>query len=426
MIYALNDQNERINASKAVKEKSYLCLNLECENRELILKKGQIRIPHFAHKSKKDCYSEPESEAHLSCKLYFQSLLELDNRFVEYYGIEGVRPDVLYDQFALEIQCSPITVKEVIRRNKIYEKNGYIAIWIFLEDAFTSIKKTKVPQEKSERDKKLERHGITWKEEAPIESEPVYHINYRVKKPVLRSSFQDIRGRNFKFFSFKYENEDIHVIFNDYAGSGYFNEFTKENEIVINTKQDFDSILEEILILVKNKKELHNLEKKLNSLPKEIQAILYESSNLNIPHISGRDFVQENKYYRYKIGTFIHEMFRNMNCPIEGFKELIENMVIEAYTKVNEAYTKVNEAYTKDKSINDWRNQNKFEDWRDQNTFNQNGKTYVPVCRKVKIKRETDDAYLVHNNQWIPKSVSYMDDRYIYCEEWLYKEWLSL
>jgi hypothetical protein len=38
MIYALNDQNERINASEAVKEKIYLCPNLECDHRELILK----------------------------------------------------------------------------------------------------------------------------------------------------------------------------------------------------------------------------------------------------------------------------------------------------------------------------------------------------------------------------------------------------
>ena len=94
MIYALNDQNERINASKAVKEKSYLCPNLECENRELILKKGHIRIPHFAHKSQNDCTWEPESEAHIMCKTFFQSKLDLDKQFVEYYGIEGVRPDV--------------------------------------------------------------------------------------------------------------------------------------------------------------------------------------------------------------------------------------------------------------------------------------------------------------------------------------------
>jgi len=405
MIYALNDQNERINASKAVKEKIYLCPNLECENRKLILKKGRIRIPHYAHKSKKDCYSEPESEAHLSCKLYFQSLLELNNQFVEYYGIKGVRPDVLYNQFALEIQCSPIPVDEVKRRNKIYEKNGYIAIWIFLEDKFTSIKKTIVPGEKSERERKLERHGIT--AELPVVSKPVYRIDYRVKKPVYKGSFEDIERKNFTFFSFKYENKVIQVNFNDSAE--YFNEVTNENKLTINTKQDFDNILEEILILIKNKKELHDLEKKLNNLgkdlntlPKQIQANLYESSNLNIPDITGRAFIQDDRHYRYKIGWFINDMFRGANCSLEEFKELIENMV--------------NEAYDKDKSIKDWRN---------RYTLERNGKKYVPLCRNEKINHETEKAYLVFFDQWIPKSVSYIDERYIYCEEWFYKKEIS-
>ncbi|TES96005.1 MAG: hypothetical protein E3J90_08895 [Promethearchaeota archaeon] len=402
MIYALNDQNERINASKAVKEKSYLCPNLECKNRELILKKGSIRIPHFAHKSQKDCYSEPESEAHISCKIYFQSLLELDNRFVEYYGIEGVRPDVLYDQFALEIQCSPITVNEVKRRNRMYEKNGYIAVWIFLEDKFTSIKKTKVPQEKSERDKKLERHGI--RPETPIESKILYRINYRVKKPVLKGSFQDIERKNFKFFSFKYENGDIHVNFNDYAGFKYFDEFTKENEVAINTKQDFDSILEEILILNKNKKDLRDLKKKLNNLgkelnflPKQIQGNLFESLDVNIAHVSGRNFY--DGVNDFNIGMFIHDAFHERGCTMEVFKKLIEKMIIEAYAK--------------DKSIKDWRN---------QYTFERNGKKYIPLCRIEKINHETEKAYLVFFDQWIPKSLAYMDDKYIFCEEWRYKK----
>ncbi len=344
MIYALNDQNERINASKAEKGKSYSCPNLDCDNKELILKKGQIRIPHFAHKSHKDCSSEPESEAHILCKIFFQSLLDLDKQFVEYYGIKGVRPDVLYDQFALEIQCSTITVNEVKRRNKIYEKNGYIAIWIFLEDEFKPKKKTKEPK-----------------------------AYYRVKKPVLRGSFEDIGRRKLKFFSFKCENEDIHLNFNDYGD--FFDEFTKENELVIKTKQDFDSILEEILILIKNKKELYDLKKKLNSLPKKIQGNLYESSNLNYAHISAIDFL--DGVNNFNIGMFLNQIFREKDCSMDTFKDHIEKMIIKAYNK--------------DKSI---------KDWRDQNTFERNGKKYVPICGIKKIYHETPKAYLVWSNQY--------------------------
>ncbi|KKM10986.1 hypothetical protein LCGC14_1721550 [marine sediment metagenome] len=368
MIYALNDQNERINASKAEKGKSYYCPNLDCDNRELILKKGHIRIPHFAHKSQKDCSSEPESEAHILCKTFFQSLLDLDNQFVEYYGIKGVRPDVLYDQFALEIQCSPITVNEIKRRNKIYKKNGYVAIWIFLEDEIISIKKTKEPK-----------------------------AYYRIKKPVLRVSFEDIGRRNFKFFSFKCENEDIHLNYNDYYGEPFFNEFTKQNELVINTKQDFDSILEEILFLIKNKKELHDLKKKLNSLPKRIQGQIYEGSNLDFAHFSARDFF--DGVGSSNIGMFIDHIFLENDSSMEKLKEYIENMIIEDYTKVK-----------------------KIKEWRDRNTFEKNGKKYIPLCTLHKIYDETPKAYLVWSNQWIPKSRSYKDDKYLYCEEWMYKK----
>ncbi len=369
MIYALNDQNEKINASKAEREKSYYCPNLDCENRELIVKKGQIRISHFAHKSRKDCSSEPESEAHILCKIFFQSLLDLDKQFIEYYGIKGVRPDVLYDQFALEIQCSPITIKEIKRRNKIYEKNGYIAIWIFLEDNFISIKKTKEPK-----------------------------AYYRIKKPVLRASFKDIGIRNSKVFSFQCENEEIHVKFNDYLGYfGFFDEFTKQNKLVINSKQDFDSILEEILILIKNKEELHDLKKELNSLPRHIQGQIYEGSNLDFPHVSAYDF--QDGVNNFTIGMFIDEIFREKDCSMEKLKEYIEDMIIEAYAKIKN-----------------------IKEWRDRNTFEKNGKKYIPLCRLNKIYDETPKAYLVWSNQWIPKSRSYKDDKYLYCEEWIYKK----
>ena len=359
MIYALNDQNERINGSKAEKGKSYYCPNLDCDNRELILKKGHIRIPHFAHKSQKDCSSEPESEAHILCKTFFQSLLNLDKQFVEYYGIKGVRPDVLYDQFALEIQCSSITVNEVKNRNKIYEKNGYIAIWIFLEDEFLSIKKTKEPK-----------------------------AYYRIKKPVLRVSFKDIGRRNFKFFSFKCENEDIHVNFNDYVDK-FFNEFTQQNELVINTKKDFDSILEEILFLIKNKKELHDLKKKLNSLPKQIQGFMYEiadrNQDVNYAHISSRYFF--DGINDFNIGMFIDEIFCKKNSSVEIFKEYIEKMIIEACNE---------KIIFEDKKKS-------FEDWRDKNIIRRNGKKYIPLCRIEKINHETPKAYIIYFDQPIPK-----------------------
>jgi len=361
MIYALNDQNEKINASKAEKGKSYYCPNLECPNRELIIKKGKIRIPHFAHRSLRDCSSEPESEEHILCKTYFQTLLNLDKQFVEYYGIEGVRPDVLYDQFALEIQCSPITVNEVSRRNNIYEKNGLRAIWIFLEDEFI-IKKENF---------------------------------YRIKKPVLRSSFKDIADGNFKIFSFKHEYEAIKVSYTDYAGIYFDNKSKKGNKRIIKSKQAFDDILEEILTLNKKKIEYHHLKRKLNALPKYIQAHIYDS-NLHVAHITGSSFY--DGVNNFNIGMFLDEIFRKKNCSMELFKKYIEKSIIEAYTK-----------------------NKKIEEWRNRNILDLNGKKYVPLCKLEKIYHETPDAYLIFSKQWIAKSCSFKDNKYLYCEEWMYK-----
>ena len=63
-----------------------------------------------------------------------------------------------------------------------------------------------------------------------------------------------------------------------------------------------------------------------------------------------------------------------------------------------------------------------LKDWRNQNTLKLNGKVYVPLCRIEKINHENPDAYLVYYNQWIPKSCSIKDDKYLYCEEWMYKK----
>ena len=136
-------------------------------------------------------------------------------------------------------------------------------------------------------------------------------------------------------------------------------------------------------------------------MPKQIQGNLFESSilrsNLNYAEISGRTFFDGMN--NYNIGMFIDKIFHKKDCPMEEFKEYIENLKSKAFTK--------------DKSIKDWRN---------QNTIERNGKKYVPLCRIEKINHETPKAYLVFFDQWIPKSRSFKDKKYIYCEEWRYKK----
>ena len=366
MIYALNEQNERIKASDAEKGKRYLCPNVDCENRDLILKQGDIRIAHFAHKSRKECLSEPERESHILGKKQLQSLLNLGDEFVEYYGIEGVRPDILYGTYAIEVQCSHITTKEVKRRNKIYTANGYTPIWIFLEDQFMSLKRTK-------------------------ES----HMFYRIRNSALRGSFQNVGWHNYNVFSFTSENEHTYICYRNFSKTWY-DDFIKLNELVINSKDDFDNSLEDIVGLIELKKELDDLRKRLNSLPKKIQGYLYELTGLDYPHMNAWDFINGS----HTIGMFLDEIFlKNEPSNMEIFKAQLEKMLIEASTR--------------DK---------KLEEWKDRNTIERNGKKYIPLCGIDKIYDSTPKAYQIWDAQWIPKSRSYKDKKYLYCEEWLYKK----
>ena len=70
MLYANNKDNIRIYADDAHKDESYFC---PCCEQKMILKKGKIREPHFAHKGKQcdDWYSENKGPWHRGMQNYF-------------------------------------------------------------------------------------------------------------------------------------------------------------------------------------------------------------------------------------------------------------------------------------------------------------------------------------------------------------------
>lgn len=102
----------------------------------LVLRIGEIKIPHFAHKSLSDCdhFSEPESPLHLHGKLllyhFFQQLnfnVELEKHLSEIRQ----RADLLVaGQYAIEFQCSPIPVPQLNQRSKGYRQLDIQPIWI--------------------------------------------------------------------------------------------------------------------------------------------------------------------------------------------------------------------------------------------------------------------------------------------------------
>ena len=137
MIYA-NYQGKIIKAERSLPrlKVGYRCRYEFCSDPDLILKKGPVKIPHFAHRSRTECeqYAEPETDAHRAMKEFLQQFLQIPDRYMEYGKIRGVRPDLVWkNQFAIEVQHSHISIDEVKRRNQIYFNAGLVPLWIFHE-----------------------------------------------------------------------------------------------------------------------------------------------------------------------------------------------------------------------------------------------------------------------------------------------------
>lgn len=106
---------------------------------EVILKIGEQKIYHFAHKKSRTCldFFENETEAHMNGKLQLFGWLKRQRIPVqlEYYDRKiKQRPDILFfyngKKYALEYQCSTIPEKLYLKRTENYLQNDYIPLWI--------------------------------------------------------------------------------------------------------------------------------------------------------------------------------------------------------------------------------------------------------------------------------------------------------
>jgi len=109
----------------------------ECRDK-VILKKGVVKIHHFAHKPPFFCnYGVGESEEHRRCKL------EIYNRLLKEPSVSGceveknlesVRPDVFCyirkTPVAIEVQLSVLTLDQIIYRTIEYYKKGIYVLWL--------------------------------------------------------------------------------------------------------------------------------------------------------------------------------------------------------------------------------------------------------------------------------------------------------
>jgi hypothetical protein len=148
-------------------------------------------------------------------------LLGLGKDCLEYTNISGVRPDILYDNYAIEIQCSPMSYDLMKKRNKIYLRADKIPVWIFFKDKYFSSKELK-------KDDKNLRCGIA--------------------KSNLGSCEMQIWGiqKNILYFTIDVENKQM-AIQNYHIKRGKRNyNFYCDNYEEIHTKEQFDGYLEQI------------------------------------------------------------------------------------------------------------------------------------------------------------------------------------
>lgn len=85
----------------------------------------------------KRCFSPSKSQEHLESQKYLSSLipsLKIEFPFPKIQRIADAYWSEL--NIVFEVQCSPITKKEILRRNRDYQKLGLIVVWIFHEKHF--------------------------------------------------------------------------------------------------------------------------------------------------------------------------------------------------------------------------------------------------------------------------------------------------
>lgn len=134
MLSAQNSNGD-ILASEAVKEDGPFTCPM-CGGIAL-LKKGRVKIHHFAHKPPTDCaYGAGESEAHRKAKLEIYEAL-IKHPDVSKLKLERplgeVRPDISFylkdTPIAIEVQVSTLSLDTIDKRTRAYKKKGISLLW---------------------------------------------------------------------------------------------------------------------------------------------------------------------------------------------------------------------------------------------------------------------------------------------------------
>lgn len=130
MQIAWDKDSKRIHIDKAERGGDYFCPTCGAK---MIVKKGEVRIHHFAHAPGSICsdhWHYDMSEWHLSWQNRFP---ENTQEIVKIKDHERHRADVLLEdkKIVIEFQHSPLSAEEFEDRNSFYASLGYKIIWVF-------------------------------------------------------------------------------------------------------------------------------------------------------------------------------------------------------------------------------------------------------------------------------------------------------
>lgn len=127
MLISRDTRGAAVLALDAEREDDYFCP--ECSE-EVILKRGAIVVPHFAHRVDSGCVmSQGESMRHLEMKLQIGKLFGEASYEVRFGAAR--RADVVIGGVVVECQASPIGVDEVKERTRFYNSEGKPVLWVF-------------------------------------------------------------------------------------------------------------------------------------------------------------------------------------------------------------------------------------------------------------------------------------------------------
>lgn len=136
MIFSVSESGNRINAKDVTKKDApFFCPMC---NGDLNVKKGRVRIHHFAHQKFESCFhGVGETELHRETKIDIYRTIK-SSKYVKECVLEKKINNIIPDVFALirntpvgiEVQASSLSMDQIINRSAKYIQNKTYLLWI--------------------------------------------------------------------------------------------------------------------------------------------------------------------------------------------------------------------------------------------------------------------------------------------------------